>query len=71
MISPIDELMANLVILRQQQMQDGRIEAMLSQPESINKILAEVINLLEHLYIMLNMPQDGFYPIDGKKDNNG
>jgi len=71
MINPIDELMARLVLLRQEQMQDGHVELMLANPDAVNKIIAEIINLLEHLYLLLNMPQDGFYPFDGRKDNDG
>ncbi len=33
-----------------------------SDPEFINKLIADAINALENLYFFLNMPEDGFTP---------
>jgi hypothetical protein len=39
-----------------------------NDPDIVGKLIADAINALENLYIVLNLPQDGFIPNTPPRD---
>lgn len=64
----VEQIMARLVAIREERLalMQGSISS--DDPEMIGKIIADAINALENLYIVINLPPDGFVPNTPPKD---
>lgn len=62
----IDETMNRLLEIRAERVDILRQTINADDPNAINHMIADAINLLEHVYLILNLPQEGFIPTTPK-----
>jgi hypothetical protein len=56
----MQQVYAELYRIRAERVQFETIDV--NDPEAINKLIADAINALENLFMILNLPRDGFVP---------
>lgn len=66
----VPQLMQQLYDLRTERLDVLRQLINTGDPQAVNHIIADIISMLENMYIMINIPQDGFVSL-APKDSNG
>jgi len=67
----VQAIIQNLYTLRGERLQALNQLINLGDPNAPLIILADIIGLAENLFIMMNMPQDGFVPFTQKDEKGG
>lgn len=64
----IPQIMQRLYQLRQERLPLMETYLDTSDPDLMDKLVADAINALENLFIFMNLPKDGFVPNISKED---